>query len=295
MQHGTPINMRLGLSGGLVPRDPEALTPGLAGYLRSLGVSAIVTHFQPPPAVLAGAPARRVRDVLGQAGIRIVQTTGYNPNMVHPDPGTRRADLERLRAAFGVARDLGAETIISGCGSLHPTAFYGPAAANHSAATRERLIDSLRQVVPWAEETGVILALECHVLTTLDTADHIHEILSAVASPWIKANFDPVNMFGDLASVYNTGTVVQKLWDTLGPYYAPTIHVKDVIVQQDLVVHITEAPPGQGIMDFEALFTVCRNFGEGAAVIVEHLPVEQAVPALAFVKAAAAQYQITFA
>jgi hypothetical protein len=38
--------------------------------------------------------------------------------------------------------------------------------------TRDRLIKTLRRVVPWAENAGAILALECHV----------------TGSPWVCAN-----------------------------------------------------------------------------------------------------------
>jgi sugar phosphate isomerase/epimerase len=84
------------------------------------------------------------------------------------------------------------------------------------------------------------------------------------------------------------------MWQTLGQRYAPSAHIKDVIVEPDLVVHISEAPPGQGMLDLDAFFEVVRNLGEGSAVIVEHLPEDQARAAIQVVKAAAAQRDFTF-
>ena len=146
--------MRLGVSGGPVPRDPADVDDALARDLASLGVRVLTTHFQPTPEAVGGEPARRVRAVLAEQGISIVQATGYNPQLTHPDDEVLKKELERLRVAFETARDLGSDMIISGCGSRHATHFYGPHPENHTPATRERLIRGLKRVVPFAEPTS---------------------------------------------------------------------------------------------------------------------------------------------
>src|SRR5438105_3480284 len=105
------MRLRLGVAGGPVPRNPADVNEGLARQLRDLGVSVLTTHFLPSPEEVAG-DAARVRSVLAEHGLSIVQATGYNPQLTHDDD----AELERLRAAFHTARLLGAEMIISGCG-----------------------------------------------------------------------------------------------------------------------------------------------------------------------------------
>ena len=62
----------------------------------------------------------------------------------------------------------------------------------------------------------------------------------------------------------------------------------------ELVVHISEAPPGQGMLDLDAFFEVVAHLGEDTAVIVEHLPPEQALEAIAYVKQAGEQRGFTF-
>ncbi len=193
----------------------------------------------------------------------------------------------RLRAAFDAARLLGSEMIISGCGSRHPSAFYGPHPDNHAPATRDRLIASLRRVAPWAQGAGVILALECHVTTALDTPEHIREVVQAVDSPWVRANFDPVNLLGDFSKVWHNADAMRHMWQTLGACYAKSAHIKDVRTDADFVVHISEAPPGEGHLDLDAFFEVVAHLGEDTAVIVEHLPEDQALAAIEFVKQAA--------
>jgi sugar phosphate isomerase/epimerase len=276
-----------------VPRSPDEVNESLARQLRDLGVRVLTTHFQPSPAEVA-KHAGRVRDVLAEHGISIVQATGYNPQLTHPDDTLLASELERLHAAFDTARLLGAEMIISGCGSRHPSAFYGPHPDNHLPATRERLIASLRRVAPWAEDVGVILALECHVTTALDTPEHIREVIQTVDSPWVRANFDPVNLLGDFSRVWANADAMRHMWRTLGECYTRSAHIKDVCADPELVVHISEAPPGKGLLDLDAFFEVVANLGEDTAVIVEHLPAGQALAALEYVKQAATARGFTF-
>jgi sugar phosphate isomerase/epimerase len=289
------VRFRLGVAGGPVPRLPADLDDALARDLAGLGVRVLTTHFQPTPEAVAGEPARRVRAILAEHGIAIVQATGYNPQLTHADDAVLASELGRLWGAFEAARDLGSEMIISGCGSRHPTHFYGPHPDNHTPATRERLIASLRQVVPFAEATGVTLALECHVTTALDSPEHIREILDAVDSRYVRANFDPVNLLGDFQKVWSNGHAMRHMWKTLGTCYTKSAHIKDVVTDADFVVHISEAAPGEGFLDLDAYFEVCTQLGEDTAVIVEHLPADRARAAIDYVKQAAQQRGHTFA
>jgi sugar phosphate isomerase/epimerase len=280
------MRLRLGVAGGPVPRDPAAVDESLARQLAGLGIRVLTTHFQPTPEAVA-VHASRVRSVLAEQGLSIVQATGYNPQLTHPDDTVLSTELERLHAAFDTARLLGAEMIISGCGSHHPSHFYGPHPDNHTPATRERLIASLRRVAPYAQDAGVILALECHVTTALDTPEHIREVVLAVDSPWVRANFDPVNLLGNFSSVWHNADAMRHMWQTLGVCYTKSAHIKDVVADPDFVVHISEAPPGHGFLDLDAFFEVVAHLGEDTAVIVEHLPADQALAAIAYVKHAA--------
>jgi sugar phosphate isomerase/epimerase len=287
------MKLRLGVAGGPLPRYPADVDESLARRLSGLGLSVLTTHFQPTPEAVA-THATRVREVLAEYGLSIVQATGYNPQLTHPDDAVLASELDRLCTAFGTARILGAEMIISGCGSRHASAFYGAHPDNHTPAARSRLIESLRRVVPWAEDAGVILALECHVTTALDTPEHIREVIQSVGSPWVRANFDPVNLLGNFSLVWDNANAMRHMWQTLGACYAKSAHIKDVRADPELVVHISEAPPGQGLLDLDAFFEVVGQLGENTAVIVEHLPADQALAAIAYVKDAGEQRNFTF-
>lgn len=227
--------------------------------------------------------------------IAFLESTGYFPSSAKVvDDGVLSSELDRLRTAFDTARLLGAEMVISGCGSRHPSHFYGPHPDNHTAATRERLVASLRRAAPWAQDAGIVLALECHVTTALDTPEHIRDVVQAVDWSWVRANFDPVNLLGNFADVWHNAAAMRRMWQTLGACYTKSAHIKDVRADPELVVHISEAPPGHGRLDLDTFFDVVAQLGEDTAVIVEHLPAQQALAAIAYVKHAAEQRHFTF-
>jgi sugar phosphate isomerase/epimerase len=275
--------LRLGLAQGLVPTDPDHLTPAVARRIAGLGVTRITTHFEVPPGHLAGRRGREIAALLADVGIRVAQCAGLSPNLVSPDRAVRAASIAALAELMQSARSLGAQMILGGCGSLHPTFSYGPARENHSADARARLVESLRVLARHGEDAGMQVALECHLLTTLDTPEHVREIFDAVDSPFACANFDPVNFVSSLAAVYDSGAVAEHAAATIGPRLAPSAHIKDIVVEPDLVLKIAECPPGTGIMDLDGVIESCRHLPRDSSLIVEHFGPAESAAALRYV------------
>jgi sugar phosphate isomerase/epimerase len=282
--------LQLGLAQGLVPEDPDQLTPAVAQQIAALGVTRITTHFDVPPGSLAGSRGREIAALLADAGIRIAQCAGLRPNLVSPDPAVRAASVSDFVELMRSARSLGAQMVLGGCGSHHPTFNYGPARENHTPEARQRLTECLRELARHGEEAGVPIAMECHLLTTLDTPEHVREIFDAVDSPFAYANLDPVNFVGSLDAVWASGEVAEHAARTIGPRLAPSIHIKDLVVEPDLVLKIAEVPPGTGIMDLDAVIESCRHLPDDSSLIVEHLGPEESEAALAYVAALAKRH-----
>ena len=285
------MSIEFGIATAAVPRDPAALDGRFCAWARELGVRALGTHLGPLEA-LEGGRAGELRARLDAAGLRIVQATGYNPNMVQPDPGERREALARLTRAFAVATELGSPMVLTGCGTLHPTRFYGAHPENHTPETRDRLVRFLREAAPRARDAGIVLALEAHLLTTLESAPVIREVLEAVDSPHVRVNFDPVNLLGTVDAVFDSGAELEQMYAELGPYYHTTAHAKDVVVGEDLVLHIDEAVCGTGVFDFTTFLRVASRLGSPASVLVEHFPADDAPRALDFLRGVARQSDV---
>ncbi|MEO8395770.1 MAG: TIM barrel protein, partial [Chloroflexota bacterium] len=123
-----------------------------------------------------------------------------------------------------------------------------------------------------------------HVTTTLNSPKKVRQIIERVASPWVKVNIDAVNFISNFADAFDTTPMLRDLFAELGQY-AAAMHIKDVVVGDDLVVHIDEDVPGRGFMDFDTLFREFEAVLPDGYGLVEHLPEPQIPEALAFVRA----------
>jgi sugar phosphate isomerase/epimerase len=282
--------MRLGLAQGPLPADPDHLTPAVAASIRALGVTALVTHFQAPPAELRGPRGRRLAAILRDAGLGIVQYAGARPNLVTADTARRRRSIGELSEFLLTAAVLGAPMVVTGCGSHHPCHPYGPARENHSQQSRDLLVASLAELATRAGDAGTTLAVEAHCLTTLDTPENVRLMLDAVDSPWVTVNFDPVNLLASVPAVYGSGDAARHAAEVLQPRLAPAAHIKDVVLQADLVLHISEAVPGEGLLDLPSVLGTCsRLLPRPATLVVEHAGPGEVARAIAHVRRVAAE------
>jgi sugar phosphate isomerase/epimerase len=269
--------MRIGVAEGPVPYDPGLIDERLAAKLAELGFTGVFAHFGYgagiAPSELDRGKLRHARDVLAAYGVRIVQAWGWSPTLIHPDEAARRGEVERLCGALRVAAELGADGVTTGCGSHSPRGGYWPHRENRTASARERLVQGLKEAAATAEELGLAIALECHVTTSLDTPEHVREILEAVGSGSVRVNLDPVNFVGDLAMLYDSTSVVDRVFDVLGEF-ATSGHVKDVYAEDRLVVHLSETLMGDGEFDLRRYLTRFEELLPDGYLFIEHLPEE---------------------
>lgn len=269
--------MRVGLSGGPLPYAIDHVDERLAAKVSDLGFTGVATHFGYDqgisPRDLDRTRCQRARTVLSAYGIRIVQSWTWGANLIHPDPTERRRQVRHLAEAMRVAADLGAAMVVGGSGSHNPRGPYWPHRENHTTAARERLIDSLREAAKVGEQYGVVLALEGHVMTTLDSPERVSEIVRAVGSPAVRVNLDPVNFVADLTHLYDSTRLVARVFDLLGDL-AVSGHVKDVYAEDRLVVHLSETVLGDGEFDLRAYLTHFEQLLPDGYLFIEHLPEE---------------------
>lgn len=266
--------MRFGVSGEILPRNMNDFTPDHAARVRALGFTGLFTRFGAnDPFTTTRAECQRVRAILADYGLDMVQCTGYWQPLIHPDESVRRQAVRTLQAALRVAGWLGSYAIDTGPGSLSPRGPWFPHPDNHSPRCLEQLIKSLREAVPAAEEAGVIIALEGHQLVCLRSAEVMREVIDAVGSPWVRCDFDPVNWI-TLDTVFRTGPAIEAMVDILGDRIV-SAHAKDIVIEDRLVLHLDQRPAGQGLLDYQTFFRRLEALNPSIYVIVEGASVDE--------------------
>ena len=273
--------MRCGVSGDLIPRNMDDITPALAARVKDLGFSGIFSRFaENDPHATTREQCARVRAILDDAGLAMYQCTGYWQCLIHPDEAARREAVRTLQAALRVAGWLGARGIDTGPGSMSPRGPWFPHPDNWTTTARRQLIASLRECAPVAEDCGVFLSMEGHQLVTLDSAETMRAILDEVDSPRVKCDWDPVNWI-TLQTVYTTGAAMERMVAVLGSQIV-SAHAKDVAIEDRLVVHIDNVAAGEGILDYPTFFRLLEDLDPAYPLIVENATVEQLPAVSAF-------------
>lgn len=283
--------MRFGMSGAFLPARMDDFTEETAKRIVELGFSGCFTRFTDDPFETPPAKAHRVRDLLAAHGLRMYQAIGYRPPLHHPDEAVRREAVKVLSAGVRLHKELGARGTHTGPGSLSPKGAWFPHPYNWTAQAKDQLIKSLREVAPVAEDCGVFVGMEGHVLVTLNSADTMAEVLRAVDSPRIRCDLDPVNWM-TLETVYDTTTAINHMVDTLGSFVNGG-HLKDVFVEDRLVTHISECPAGTGLLDFDTFLTRIETLNPEHPLVVEHCGSEDLPRISEFLHAKAAELVIT--
>jgi sugar phosphate isomerase/epimerase len=165
-----------------------------------------------------------------------ISCAGISTSFCNPDAEERAKAIEGVKEGLEIARQLGAPCL---------RAFAGHVPEGH---TKEEamgwLINSLRSCVEYAEESGVVIAMENHGGITSE-ADDVVRIVEEVGSPWLRVNLDLGNY---------RGPIYEEIEKTVP--YAVHIHAKvsaagDIKVDYQRVKRILESAGYNGFLSIE--------------------------------------------
>ena len=210
--------------------------------------------------------ARRVFD---EAGL-VPGPYGGGRAVIHPDPAISKQWREQIKKALVTAGKLGCTGLRYSVGSMNPKDIWMHHPDNHTQKTFDLLIQNTKELVPYAEDAGVMLCPETTQFTIVNTIERMKEYVDRLDSPFATIIFDPVNHTTS-ERAYETGRYVQCAIAYLGDRIGE-IHVKDVKVDDmQLVVHIDEAPMGTGLMDHAALMKASNQLQPWKTFSLEHI------------------------
>lgn len=204
--------------------SPSALTPGLAMYLRRL--------FSDNSLDIA--------------------VLGCYLNLANPDENELSAITEKYKAHIRFASHLGCGVVGTETGAPNREYKYEPAC--HSDEALEIFINNLRPVVKYAEQMGVIFAIEPVWKHIVYSPERARIVLDEINSPNLQIIFDPVNLL--CYDNYNEREdIFERAIKLLGKDIA-VVHIKDFIVKDNELVSV-EA--GGGEMDYRRIMEFVKK------------------------------------
>jgi sugar phosphate isomerase/epimerase len=133
-----------------------------------------------------------VVDRLAAEGISIAALAGYR-NLVAPDPDKRRENIDFIAQCLERAPRFGTSVVATETGTRHTQGDWTDSPDNWRPETWELLDDAIGELLPIAERSGAILALEASVKNVLRTAGQLIGLLERFPSDHLQVVCDPYN------------------------------------------------------------------------------------------------------
>ncbi len=151
----------------------------------------------------------------------------------------------------------------------------------------------VRELARVAEDVGMNIAAHPHARTPLNSVERYKQLLDTVASLRLKILMDPVNLTWP-QMVYRTTELVDEIFDQLGGDIV-ALHAKDVVMSGGgkIVVHVDEAIPGEGTMDYETILRRLDALDHDVTLYAEHFPFPETVQGQEYIRSVAREVGVT--
>ncbi|MDE0423808.1 MAG: sugar phosphate isomerase/epimerase [Candidatus Poribacteria bacterium] len=266
--------MRLGVVG--LCGDFRTLTSDEIEKIKALEFTGLSFHFRSAeiPTVPLDACSRCVR-MLEDANFDLVQFgITYEECLFHPDAAVREAAIASVQRGMATAASLNAHHYLFRPGSLNPDGAWTSHRDNHLPESMERLIETLKPIAAHAEQHELTLVMETHAVSIMGSPEICREVVERVGSDRLRIVMDFVNHFQTLLQVYNSEERLNHIFGVMGPV-APMAHIKDISVQNGLVLHLNEEVPGEGELELGVALKRFDELYPDGYGLIEHLPAEK--------------------
>lgn len=206
------------------PTTDEALTPGLAMYIKNVFAKNEVD----------------------------IAVLGCYLNLANPNREQLEKTVHRYMAHIRFASWLGCGVVGTETGAPNETYSFTPEC--HTEEALRLFISNLRPVVKYAEQMGVVLAIEPVYRHIVWNPVQARKVLDEINSPNLQIIFDPVNLL-DMANYQDREAVIGEAIELLGPDIA-MVHLKDFRIEDGRMVSVG---CGLGLMDYTEILRFMKE------------------------------------
>ncbi|MCX4305700.1 MAG: sugar phosphate isomerase/epimerase [Acetatifactor sp.] len=197
------------------PTTDEALTPGLAMYIKNVFAE---NHVD-------------------------IAVLGCYLNLADPRQESLEKTIHRYMAHIRFASWLGCGVVGTETGAPNETYSFTPEC--HTEEALQLFLKNVRPVIKYAEQMGVVFAIEPVYRHIVWNPRQARRVLDEIASPNLQIIFDPVNLL-DMANYQDREAVIGEAIELLGPDIA-MVHLKDFCIEDGKMISLG---CGLGEMDY---------------------------------------------
>jgi sugar phosphate isomerase/epimerase len=265
-------------------RDPDAW----AADIKASGYSAAYCPVEPgTDEVTVKAFEKAARD----SNI-IISEVGAWSNPISKDEKERKAALRKCKDSLALAELIGAGCCVNISGSRGEK-WDGPDPENLTGETFDLIVQTTREIIDEVKPVRTFFTLETMPWAFPDSPDSYLELLKAIDRKQLAVHLDPVNMINSPRRYYSNGAFIRDCFNKLGPYIK-NCHAKDILLRNELTVHLDEVLLGTGGLDYRVFLSELSKLKD-VPLMLEHLGTkEEYVQAAANVKKIGASIGVKF-
>lgn len=278
----------VGIFTGYFPYDLQEVINRLKGHgFSTVQLDLDFRDMDNSTEALNESSARKIREAFREANLPISCISGYT-NLVHPDPDTQRANLERLKKIISLARELGSPYVISETGTFDPESDWVHHDKNKTEEGYEICRDVIGDLVEHARANDAVFLVETYVNNVIGSVEETLRLFKDVNSPNLALLMDPTNYF-ETHNIDNMDSELNKIFDNLDQHIR-IAHAKDVklaeegdVAEKHADIDAAEShtlrgvgeielpAPGQGVLNYDLYLERLKKNHPNIAIIIEHL------------------------
>ena len=265
--------MRLGIRAHDTKYAPlEELIPNIhnLGFkCMHIALSKSIKEFKPDICTMTPGLAMYMKELCIENKVDIAVLSCYL-NLCNPDPEQHKQIVEKYKAHIRFASVLGCGVVGTETGAVNVEYKYEP--ANHTEEALNLFIENLKPIVKYAEQFGVIIAIEPvwkHIVCTIERA---RKVLDAIDSPNLQIIFDPVNVLYT-GNIDRQDEIIEQAFDLLRDEIA-VVHCKDYVVEGDELKSIAA---GTGGLNYPLLLKKIKQYKPYVHCTLENTVPENAI------------------
>ena len=257
MRLGAPLMSEFG--------DPDS-------WVAALRREGYTAAFCPVGADADGGTIRAYEQAAEAADI-VIAEVGTWSNPISPDEATRQGALTQCKEGLALADEIGARCCVNISGSRGEQ-WDGSHRDNLTEATFELVVESVREIIDAVGPRRTWYTLETMPWMYPDSVESYVRLIEAIDRERFAVHFDPVNLVCSPQRYHGNAAMIRDFVGRLGGQIK-SCHAKDTVLSGALTVHIDEARPGAGNLDYGVYLQELDRLDPDTPLLLEHLPSEE--------------------
>jgi len=242
--------------------------PGWVQAVRACGYTAAYCPIgpdAPPDVVKAYADAAAAADI-------VIAEVGAWSHLLSGDAAEHASAMDTCRGGLALADAIGARCCVNIAGS-RGVKWDGPCPQDMTDETFDMIVQSVQSIIDDVAPTRSYYTLETMPWMYPDSPDSYLKLIEAIDRKQFAVHLDPVNLICSPQRYFNNAAVIKECFAKLGPRIR-SCHAKDILLGDQLTVHLDEVIPGGGGLDYHVFLTELAKLDDDTPLMLEHLGTE---------------------